>query len=180
MLDRVRRKLFLSVKVMGSDSASADSKNPDLKAKELLDILRKGSSALSRSEDNMEISHFLGASINEILKMSRSCDDVRDAKLKNDLGEKEAVDKILIKDAEEEERALLRGIAQVQSRMFEGKTVQRQSNKQIATAWTELQKRARVDRTVVIDGITVIAAHVGPEVVRLQPLFLIKPDTETL
>jgi SWI/SNF-related matrix-associated actin-dependent regulator of chromatin subfamily A member 5 len=166
MLDRIRRKLFLSVKVMGSDSASADSQNSDLKAKELLDILRKGSSALSRSNDDLDLSNFLGASIDKILETSRSRDVVREAKLKTDLGEGEAVDKNLIRNAEEEERALLSGVAQVQSRVFEGRMVERQSNKQIAKAWTELQKRARVDRTVVIDGITVIAAHVGPEVVR--------------
>lgn len=168
MLDRIRRKLFLSVKVMGSDSASSDSQNSDLKAKELLDILRKGSNALSRSEDGMGLSHFLGASIDEILEASRSRDDVRDAKLKTELGDAEAVDKALVQNAEEEERALLSGVAQVQSRVFEGRMVQKQSNKQIAKAWTELQKRARVDRTVTIDGITVIAAHVGPEVVSSQ------------
>jgi SWI/SNF-related matrix-associated actin-dependent regulator of chromatin subfamily A member 5 len=162
MLDRIRRKLFLSVKVMGSDSDSKDSKNPDLKMKELLDILRKGSSALSRSDDNMGLSQFLSANIDEILKASRERDNVRDAKLKKDLGGEASMDETLLVDAEEEERRLLGGVAQVQSRVFEGRMIQKQSNKQIAKAWTELQKRARVDRTVVIDGITVIAAHVGP------------------
>ena len=46
-----------------------------------------------------------------------------------------------------EERELLSGVAQVQSRHFEGKVVtQAQNNKEIASEWRELQKRARAHR----------------------------------
>ncbi|KAH7927010.1 hypothetical protein BV22DRAFT_1007877 [Leucogyrophana mollusca] len=166
MLDRIRRKLFLSLKVMGSgETSSDDSKEAQLGTSELMDILRKGSSALSRSEDGMNLARFLDANIEEIIGDSREKEDVRDAKIKQELGNDtndEPVDDKLLLDAEEEERKLLSGIAQVQSRLFEGKVVARsQNNRQIADEWQELQKRARVDRTVVVDGITVIAAHMG-------------------
>jgi SWI/SNF-related matrix-associated actin-dependent regulator of chromatin subfamily A member 5 len=161
MLDRLRRKLFLSVKVMGSEDHTADEK-ADLGVKELLDILRKGSSALSFQ--GMDLSTFLKANIEDILERSRSMDSVRDAKAKKDAnvgGE----DEDLLKDAEEEERRLLSGVAQVHCRVFEGKVVQgRKGNAQIASEWRELQKRARVDRTVVVNGITVISDHIAPAV----------------
>jgi SWI/SNF-related matrix-associated actin-dependent regulator of chromatin subfamily A member 5 len=164
MLDRLRRKLFLSVKVMGAENDSAGSDN-SLKAKELMDILRKGSSALSRSDDGMDFSRFLNAGIEEILNASRTRENIRDAKVKQELSVGDIEDKALLRDVEAEELKLLSGVAQVQSRLFEGQMVQPCSNTDIATEWKNLQKRARVDRTVVIDGITVIAAHVGPEAV---------------
>jgi SWI/SNF-related matrix-associated actin-dependent regulator of chromatin subfamily A member 5 len=165
MLDRLRRKLFLSVKVMGAENYSAGSDNSTLKAKELMDILRKGSSALSRSDDGIDFSRFLNAGIEEILNASRTHENMRDAKVKQELSVGDVEDEALLRDAEAEELKLLSGVAQVQSRLFEGQMVQPCTNKDIATEWKNLQKRARVDRTVVIDGITVIAAHVGPEAV---------------
>jgi SWI/SNF-related matrix-associated actin-dependent regulator of chromatin subfamily A member 5 len=65
----------------------------------------------------------------------------------------------LFANAEAEERALL-GVALVQSRLFEGKVVENKNNKQIADEWQDLQKRARVDRLVIIGRIAVIVvAH---------------------
>ena len=165
MLDRIRRKLFLSVKVMGgSDNPSSD--NSQLGRSEVLDILRKGSSALSRSDDGMSLGRFLDASITDILNDSRSRENIRDAKMKKEVDTGGSsmtteIDEKLLVDAEAEERALLSGVAQVQSRLFEGKVVQNQNNKQIADEWQQLQKRARVDRLVMIDGIAVVADHVA-------------------
>ncbi|KAG1809082.1 SNF2 family N-terminal domain-containing protein [Suillus subaureus] len=178
MLDRIRRKMFLSLKVMSSStsSSSANEDNTQLKTTELLDILRKGSSALSRSDVGMDLGTFLKAPIQEILDDSREREGARDVKLKkemvssHDIAEDNDIDEKTLLDAEEEERKLLSGIAQVQSRLFEGKLIKRnQNNHQIAQEWQELQKRARIDRTVVVDGITVIADHMGQSAVRVVP-----------
>jgi SWI/SNF-related matrix-associated actin-dependent regulator of chromatin subfamily A member 5 len=165
MLDRIRRKLFLSVKVMGGTDNPSNSDNSQLGRSDVMDILRKGSSALSRTDDGMNLARFLDAPISDILNDSRSREDVRDAKMKRELNAdgsdmKVEIDEKLLLDAEAEERALLSGVALVQSRLFEGKVVKNKNNKEIADEWRELQKRARVDRLVVIDGIAVIADHV--------------------
>jgi SWI/SNF-related matrix-associated actin-dependent regulator of chromatin subfamily A member 5 len=165
MLDRIRRKLFLSVKVMGGTDNPTNSDNSQLGRSDILDILRKGSSALSRADDGMGLARFLDAPIRDILSDSRSREGIRDAKLKKELNNdgsdmKSEIDEKLLVDAEAEERALLSGVAQVQSRLFEGKVVQNKNNKEIADEWKALQKRARVDRLVMIDGIAVFADHV--------------------
>jgi len=166
MLDRIRRKLFLSVKVMGGTDNPTNSDNSQLGRSEILDILRKGSSALSRTDNGMCLTRFLDAPIRDILNDSRSREGIRDAKLKKELNSdgsdmKVEIDEKLLIDAEAEERALLSGVAQVQSRLFEGKVVQKKNNnKEIADEWKALQKRARVDRLVMIDGIAVLADHV--------------------
>ena len=143
MLDRIRRKLFLSVKVMNSDT-SASAKGSTLGSTELLDILRKGSSALSNVEDGMDLAQFLDAGIEEILSESRSRENMRETKIKHELGDSkidnEADDERLLKDAQEEESRLLSGIAQVKCRLFEGKVVNRvQDNKDIAKEWQDSQ-----------------------------------------
>lgn len=180
MLDRIRRKLFLSLKVMSSNTtnASSDGKESEenaqqLKQAELLDILRKGSSAISREETGMDFGRFLNAPIDVILEESRAREGARDARMKKDLdteGGSESTVKAeesgqLLQDAEEEERRLLSGVAQVQSRLFEGQVVNRQqNNQQIAQEWKELQKRARTDRLVIVDGMHVVADYMGDEV----------------
>ena len=179
MLDRIRRKLFLSLKVIGSADVSS-SENSSLGTNELLDILRRGSSALSTDSGEMTLAKFLKAPIEDILEVSRKMDKIKDTKIKSefpvdevnkaetDEGLDAAFDQQALRDAEEEEMRLLKGIALVQSRLFEGKLVQKGSeNKDIAMAWEDVQKRARVDRLVVVDGMQVIADHIAPLVVTL-------------
>lgn len=170
MLDRIRRKLFLSIKVMNSHSDASEEQATALKTHELMSILRKGSSAISRTDgDGLSLSEFLDAPIHSILHASRSRDDMKALKMRKDLGDniKQEENEKLLVDAEEEEKRLLSGIAQVQSRLFEGKVVERaqKANKDIAAEWEALQKRARQTRIVVIDGYEVIAAHLGPSAV---------------
>lgn len=174
MLDRIRRKLFLSVKVMSAHSQSdgSEEQNTALKTHELMSILRKGSSAISQADSvGLSLSQFLSAPVEDVLQASRSRDDMRALKMRKDLGDeiKEEEDAKLVLDAEEEEKRLLSGIAQVQSRLFEGKVVNRvkanQNNRAIAEEWRALQKRARQTRIVVIDGFEVLAEHLEPEVV---------------
>lgn len=173
MLDRIRRKLFLSVKVMGGGDNSANSDNLQLGRSEVLDILRKGSSALSRDGDGMDLARFLDAPIGEILDFSRSKEVARDAKIKKELNDadeleiKAEIDEKLLVDAEAEERELLSGVAQVQSRLFEGKVVtQAKNHNDIAHEWQEVQKKARVGRLVMVDGTAVLANHLA--VVRIM------------
>lgn len=170
MLDRIRRKLFLSVKIMGSDNSSS-TENTSLGSSELMDILRKGSSALANSESGFKLSEFWGADISDILRESRSLEDARGAKMKKELKveDGEGSDAKLILDAEEEEKRLLSGVAQVQSRLFEGRMVHRtQNNTDIANEWRDLEKRARVDRTVTVDGMTFITTPTSSATVRAK------------
>ncbi|KDQ15288.1 hypothetical protein BOTBODRAFT_187400 [Botryobasidium botryosum FD-172 SS1] len=166
MLDRIRRKLFLSVKLMGSTSAnpSADSSdaNSSLGSSELIDILRKGSSALTSSDDEMSLAQFLDAPISEILDLSRAKETARDAKMKQELAEDASIDTQLLHAAEEEQARLLSGVAQVRSRLFEGKVVNRASNEEIKQEWEEMQKRAWVDRTVMVDGLAFVVDQPKP------------------
>ncbi|EMD31265.1 hypothetical protein CERSUDRAFT_145421 [Gelatoporia subvermispora B] len=167
MLDRIRRKLFLSVKVMCSDSAPGnDEKNSQLKMGELMDILRKGSSALSGVDNGLNLARFLNAPIAEILDESRDRDESRSAAVKQrEGGSLGDADQKLVDDAEAEERKLLMGVAQVQSRLFEGKVINREAkNSEIAEEWRQLQKRSRTDRIIRVDGMEMIADYMGPEV----------------
>ena len=181
MLDRIRRKLFLSLKVIGSAEVSS-SENSSLGTSELVDILRRGSSALSTDGGEMTLAKFLKAPIEDILEVSRKMDKVKDTKIKSELPANElnkvkieqgldvAIDQQALRDVEEEEMRLLKGIALVQSRLFEGKVVQKGSgNKDIARAWEDVQKRARVDRLVMVDGMPVVADNIVPLVVRPHP-----------
>ena len=70
MLERIRRKLFLSVKVMSANTTATDDAdhNSGLKTNELLSILRKGSSAISGAGNGLSLSQFLTASIETILQ----------------------------------------------------------------------------------------------------------------
>ncbi|KAG6915978.1 hypothetical protein DXG01_009030 [Tephrocybe rancida] len=160
MLDRIRRKLFLSLKIMGADNPTSTD-NASLGSSELMDILRRGSSALSHSDNGMNLARFLEASTADVLEHSRSLEHKRDAKIKRDLKTEEGVEgeERLVLDAEEEERRLLSGVAQVQSRLFEGRVVgKHQSNADIAEEWRNLGKRTREDRTVKIGGMTFLVS----------------------
>ncbi|KAK7026790.1 hypothetical protein VNI00_015448 [Paramarasmius palmivorus] len=166
MLDRLRRKLFLSAKLMGSDNTGSNNGSDDtsMGAGELMDILRKGSSALVHGGGGIGLAKFLAAPIADILEASKAREDARDAKIKQELGGgdlKEEATEQLVHDAEEEEKRLLSGIAQVRCRLFEGKMVEHgkgvKKNKDIADEWVNLQKRQRNGKeTVVIGGMTFV------------------------
>lgn len=170
MLDRIRRKLFLSLKVMNNDTASPDGgdgveeQNGSLRRDELVAILRKGSSAISGVDSGLTLSQFLSLPIEDILQASRVHDDVRATKMRKEVGgdvEGEEAERMLF-DAEEEERKLLQGVAQVQSRLFEGRVVGRvverkKSDREVAEEWRQEQKRQRKSRYVTVEGYDVLA-----------------------
>ena len=173
MLDRIRRKLFLSLKVVGSAEVSP-SEDSTLGTSELMDILRRGSSALSTDGDDMTLAKFLKAPIEDILEVSRKMDKVKETKIKSELpadqvnkvkaeGMDVGLDRQALRDVEEEEMKLLKGVALVQSRLFEGKVVQKGSgNKDIAKAWEDVQKKVKVDRLITVDGMQFVAEHITP------------------
>jgi SWI/SNF-related matrix-associated actin-dependent regulator of chromatin subfamily A member 5 len=152
---------------MNSGSSDDADEESSLGSKALLDILRNGSSALTCPGDGMTLEKFLQAPAEEILEASRSRENARDARLRKDLND-ESLDTALtgqentaklLMDADEEQQQLLSGVAQVHSRLFEGRVVERsnQKNKEIADEWRNLQKRARKGKeTVFIDGMTFV------------------------
>ncbi|GJE91583.1 hypothetical protein PsYK624_077330 [Phanerochaete sordida] len=166
MLDRIRRKLFLSIKVMQSRPVGEGKEDQlsALKTAELMSILRKGSSALARTDGaaGPSLAQFLKAPVAEILQASRERDDVRAVRLQKELGE-DVQDTDALGSVEDEERAMLSGVAQVQSRLFEGKVVKRAkphaNNKDIAADWEAVQKRARQERIVIVDGFEVLSEY---------------------
>jgi SWI/SNF-related matrix-associated actin-dependent regulator of chromatin subfamily A member 5 len=166
-----------------SDNPSSDDKAAQLGKSDLMDILRKGSSALA-SEDASSVSgavdfeRFLAAPLADLLAASRAKDVARDARARADAGEPMGItveadgrdEEQLRRDAEAEEAVLLRGVAQVQSRLFEGRLVtqakapqgprwpgDKRVVREIADEWHTLQKRARENRIVVVDGMEFIA-----------------------
>ncbi|KAJ6541806.1 P-loop containing nucleoside triphosphate hydrolase protein [Mycena capillaripes] len=165
MLDRIRRKLFLAAKIIGGEVSAQDEGGPQgLGGSELMAILRRGSSALARSDDGMDLARFRAASLQEILDVSRVREDVHDARVKHELNIKvegaegaEEAEEALLRSAEEEERALLSGVARVQSYLFEGTLLERsKAPKDAGLGITTPQKRERVDRTVNIGGMSFI------------------------
>jgi SWI/SNF-related matrix-associated actin-dependent regulator of chromatin subfamily A member 5 len=133
--------------------AAGDSETVSLGRSELMNILRKGTGALS-TDDGMDLDSFRNASLSQILEASKSREDARMAKMKKDLHGDE-VDRKLLLDAEEEERRLLAGVTRVSSRLFEGKIVNA-NQKSMIMEWKALQKRPVTDRTVQMGGMTFI------------------------
>ncbi|KAJ6486071.1 P-loop containing nucleoside triphosphate hydrolase protein [Mycena vitilis] len=165
MLDRIRRKLFLSAKVIGAEAGGGtegrDAEGPQ-GGSELMAILRRGSSALTRSDDGMDLARFRAASLQEILDVSQAREEVHVARTKHelqmDLDVGAADEKALLRSAEEEERELLSGVARVQSYLFEGTLLERaKAPKETGlVSLTPQKKRERVDRTVNIGGMSFI------------------------
>ncbi|KAJ7146309.1 P-loop containing nucleoside triphosphate hydrolase protein [Mycena epipterygia] len=159
MLDRIRRKLFLSAKIIGGEDSAQNGATHEggLGGSELMSVLRRGSSALTHSDDGMDLARFRSASLQEILDVSRAREDVHDARIKHELKiEVEGADEgALLRSAEEEEKELLSGVAKVQSYLFEGTVLQRSKPQEIPEVSVS-QKRGRVDRTVTIGGMSFI------------------------
>jgi len=85
MLDRIRRKLFLSVKVMGgSGQPQLNENNSQLGRFRSDGYPAEGSSALSQS-GGMDLSQFLDAPIATDLGILEREEGVRDAKIKQEL-----------------------------------------------------------------------------------------------
>ncbi|KAF7337727.1 ISWI chromatin-remodeling complex ATPase ISW2 [Mycena sanguinolenta] len=157
MLDRIRRKLFLAAKIIGAEGGGQNNDGPQ-GGSELLSILRRGSSALMHSDDGMDLQRFRSASLQEILDVSRTRDNVHDARVKHELNIKveggTAAEEALLRCAEEEERELLSGVAKVQTKLFEGTVLERAKAPKEAAKVETSRLRQRVDRTVSFGGMS--------------------------
>ncbi|EJU00608.1 hypothetical protein DACRYDRAFT_80834, partial [Dacryopinax primogenitus] len=166
MLDRIRRKLFLSVKLMSNGGPSADNNAAGMKKGELLSILRNGSSALEDQAAGMDFQQFKAASISDILLQSRRNQNAREAKLKKEL-DGENMDAGMEADVAEEEGRLLDGVAAVRCRLFEGRELTPRAIKSLAEQPPSSKKRARANRLVLVNGIETIV--VSPSVITSMP-----------
>ncbi|GAA5946579.1 hypothetical protein JCM3765_000305 [Sporobolomyces pararoseus] len=179
MLTRLRKKLYLSAKVMGSmrnlneqaaaggeadgdEAAQKEDEAPKMSRGELAGILRGGASALGRwsNDDGTDpFNSFKASTIVEIVERGKDRDENKEAGIKLELGENlsEEQKKKLEKEEEEAEALLLAGREAVQSRKFEGK-MYGASNSDIRQEWQEMEgKQARLDksRTTLVDGFAV-------------------------
>ncbi|KIY45888.1 hypothetical protein FISHEDRAFT_48182 [Fistulina hepatica ATCC 64428] len=156
MLDRIRRKLFLSLKILGSDNASSSS-DPSLKFTELINILRNGSSALDHT-DALRFADFLKMDVDTILSQSRALGNMKDTRLNSELGgETKEGDAKVLEDEEKETQRLLAGVARVHSRLFDGEIIQKKVSPLSENLETpELGKRARRNRISTVGGMEYI------------------------
>ncbi|KAH9817990.1 SNF2 family N-terminal domain-containing protein [Melampsora americana] len=174
MLSRLRKKLYLSLKIMEANHGDQEQERAEtieteekmkMSRGELCAILRGGarvfdnatsvqtSSDPTDDEDLEDIRSgyrgFIDSSFEEILEKARQEEQEAKLKLEKSVnGEKSVED-------EKEELELLQGIEVVRTRMFEGKKyLATRSQKQIGEDWVNLQRNARVRnlRTQMIDG----------------------------
>ncbi|KZT57598.1 hypothetical protein CALCODRAFT_555264 [Calocera cornea HHB12733] len=169
MLDRIRRKLFLSLKIMNNPGSSSADDAAGMKMDELLSILRNGSSALDAESAGMEFDNFISAPIEEILRNSQRKQDVRDAKLKQEV-DGSRMDERLQEDVAEEQQRLLSGVAKVTCRLFEGKVLTPEAIKSRHEEGPSSAKRARQNRLVKVNGIESLVVWEKP-VQQVQPKF---------
>lgn len=173
MLSRLRKKLYLSLKIMevnnGNGEQATDEtiaeENMKMSTGELCAILRGGarvfdnanlaqtSSDPTEDEDLEDIRSgyrgFIDSSFEEILEKARQEEQKTKIKLEKEVNGEQSV------EDEKEELELLQGIEVVRTRMFEGKKyLANRSQKQIGEDWVNLQRnaRARKLRTQMIDG----------------------------
>ncbi|GAA5963892.1 hypothetical protein JCM21900_003969 [Sporobolomyces salmonicolor] len=189
MLTRLRKKLYLSAKVMGqmknlnerpadelvdpsNETAQTEDEAPKMTRGELAGILRGGAGALAKwtsidgtGDDVFEA--FRAATFSELCARGKQRDETKEAGIKIELGMGEAVSeeerRRLEEEEEEAERLLLQGREVVQSRKFEG-TLYKASNAEIRREWQESQakqNRALSSRTVMVDGHAVLKETVA-------------------
>ncbi|KAI8917041.1 SNF2 family N-terminal domain-containing protein [Powellomyces hirtus] len=144
MLGRLQKKLYLSAKVTEDMQDPHPGAEPSFSKGELMSMLRRGARAVTRIfDDNSE---FVKSDIEHILEKSREYQ----LKVEEEI------------DVDVEDDFKLEGMEQVQSRLFEGET-HHKSKKDIGREWQELTKRAREERTILIDGHAVLKETVGCE-----------------
>ncbi|BGP46565.1 hypothetical protein JCM10450v2_002412 [Rhodotorula kratochvilovae] len=171
-MTRLRKKLYLSVKVMGGmrnatertegagDDGEAAPQNEDevprMTRGELVSILRAGTGALAAKWDDAAgdaFNSFRNATFSELCDRGRQRDSDKDAGIELELGEEVSEEERarLEREEEEAERALLDGREAIVSRKFEGKTYTA-SNADIRKEWEAQVKRDSKTRVVMIDG----------------------------
>ncbi|SCV74235.1 BQ2448_6667 [Microbotryum intermedium] len=173
-LTRLRKKLYLSAKVMGSMKNAADraadeeldgpinevekteDDAPRMTRGELAQILRGGASALARwssVEGTDAFTEFKSLSFAELRARGKARDEKKEVGIKLEIGETITPEQKaqLEREEEEAERLLLQGKEAVQARKFEG-SMYKATNAEIRKEWQETMARSRDSRTVEIDG----------------------------
>ncbi|GJN87261.1 hypothetical protein Rhopal_000209-T1 [Rhodotorula paludigena] len=173
-MTRLRKKLYLSVKIMGSmrdptqdkdleqedvGAAQNDDEAPRMTRGELVSILRAGTGALAAKwdkEDGDPFTAFRDTSFADLCERGRKRDEDKDAGLKRELGESitEEERARLEEEEREAEEALLAGREAISSRKFEGK-LYTATNADIRKEWQEKVARESKTRTVMVDGYSV-------------------------
>ncbi|EGG10256.1 uncharacterized protein MELLADRAFT_94587 [Melampsora larici-populina 98AG31] len=174
MLSRLRKKLYLSLKIMEANNGNQEQETAEtieteekmkMSTGELCAILRGGarvfdnansvqSSSVPMEDEDLEdirsgYRGFIDSSFEEILETARQEEQKTKQKLENEVNGEQSV------EDEKEELELLQGIERVRTRMFEGKKyLANRSQKQIGEDWVNLQRndRARKLRTQMVDG----------------------------
>lgn len=159
MLERLQKKLYLSYKLnSGAPETSAKKEYKRPEEQDLITILFFGLGAVrqpsSQERDpKQEYEAFVNSSLDEILAQSEGMEDMRTNLIKQEIGEQ--VDEGFEERIKDEERRLLQGVTQVQSRLFEGKVHERSKNQEHASleelaeeidAYAPAEKKQRVKR----------------------------------
>lgn len=146
----------------GSTDGLADesaTEVPSLSSGELCAILKGGAGALARpwgSDSNATdggFAEFQKATFEECVARGKEADARRDAKIAQELGHADEVDAKVVEEAEAEERELLKGVEQVQTRLFEGKRWEKpKKTRDIGREWKEEAKREIKQTVVEVEG----------------------------
>ncbi|KAL8279227.1 hypothetical protein RQP46_008264 [Phenoliferia psychrophenolica] len=181
MLGRIRKKLYLSAKVMSGmqntaqngnrvdrdeDDAVDSEKAPKMSRSELTSILRGGTGAIAKwgTDGANGFAEFRDASLADLLARGKERDNKKEVEIQVDAGEEvdpERRRQLAQEADEEEERLLLAGKELVRSREFEGKTWHKSTNAEIREELDRTMRRAGKDRTVIVDGHSVSVETLG-------------------
>jgi SWI/SNF-related matrix-associated actin-dependent regulator of chromatin subfamily A member 5 len=152
-LTRLAKKLYLSVKVTtaATKGNSPDDQNaPTFSKYELIKLLRQGTTAITAPPVGDD---WAEKPIEHILKESRARQRKREEMLE-----------LTDEEAEKMERELLKDQERIRTNLFQGKVLARTnkeitdgnpSSHEIDVEWRNLTKRARTERTVMIDGFAI-------------------------
>jgi SWI/SNF-related matrix-associated actin-dependent regulator of chromatin subfamily A member 5 len=176
MMGRIRKKLYLSAKVTESmrnihseiaasgPSGEAEDDLPTLTSGQLMALVRSGSRAIARPEiDPTEMLQW------DWETTIQKCRDYQ-KELENDVKGEEG--------NAEEEKKWLSEMERVESRVFEGKTHEKNltSNREIAQEWSREARRVGMERVVMIGGHAVLKETIGNN----EVCFMICPSLTTM
>lgn len=165
---------------MTETSNDQESKSNLMGMRELLNILRRGTSAVARWDSDSSdrgLSTFLSASAEEILTRSKRTGDLRDYKIKQEAGETVDHNEDLSAELETEERKLLSNVSVVRTRFFEGQW-HKTDEKVLNEEWNDIQKRNRTERLVMFNGIASLPDELpyAASKIKVQPRVRNKKD----
>ncbi|KZW00232.1 hypothetical protein EXIGLDRAFT_722292 [Exidia glandulosa HHB12029] len=139
MLERLQKKLYLSAKLNSSSSSDPNESVRKPPPRDLVSTLFFGSGAVrqtvveSDGHTPEEFARLQSSSLEEILEQSAATAALRRGQVGHQLGEE--LDEHVLELVRAEEKRLLQGVTQVQTRLFEGRLHQRSKNNTIGSKW---------------------------------------------